>query len=398
MANKPISPGFGYKSARPPQYRRTAASAAHPSATMRTFQVLFCLVALYWSGSGAVPNGNRPEPSDSLRLVHVLFRHGNRNPEASSIWDGNAYANESFYPEGFGQLINAGKRTEHNLGKLLRARFDSFLGDIWNINVMDVRTTDYNRTKMSGLLVLAGLWPPRGANIWNPELPWQPIPYNYYAAADDQVLASVPSGASSLLAERFADEDTVSYLSSRYGEVMEVLAANTGIEPDDFLSAFTIYDVIKVQTQLGFEMDGWTAEVYPEPLGSLAVDYYYIMTNTTALRRALSGPLIQKILQDTQSLISGTLSPEGRKLFVYSAHDVNVGNMLRSLDAYALDQSPPYGACVIFEVHEVRGQFGIKLFYVDYEEDSPKPLSIPGCPHFCPVDRFYALVEEILPV
>lgn len=85
--------------------------------------------------------------------------------------------------------MQAGKRTEYNLGKLLRARFDSFLGDIWNINLLDVRTTDYNRTKMSGLLVLAGLWPPKGANVWNSELPWQPIPYNYYPAADDAVSA-----------------------------------------------------------------------------------------------------------------------------------------------------------------------------------------------------------------
>lgn len=132
-----------------------------------------------------------------------------------------------------------------------------------------------------------------------------------------------------------------------------------------------------LQEQLGFEMDDWVSEVYPEPLDDLVIDYYYIMTNTTALRQATSGitsepppfppnsffpgHLIQKILQDTGSLINGTLSPADRKMFIYSAHDFNVGNMLHSLGAYALDQSPPYGACIIFEVHELSGEFGLKV-------------------------------------
>lgn len=57
----------------------------------------------------------------------------------------------------------------------------------------------------------------------------------------------MPSAAHSLLAQRLADEDIVSYFSSRYGEMMEILAANTGIDVDDYTSAFSVYDTIKVQ-------------------------------------------------------------------------------------------------------------------------------------------------------
>ncbi|ENN71935.1 venom acid phosphatase Acph-1 [Dendroctonus ponderosae] len=337
----------------------------------------------------------RAEDSDSLKLVHVLFRHGNRNPDQATLWEGSPFANESFYPEGFGQLTNAGKRTEYNLGVLLRDRYDEFLGDTWNSNLLDVRTTDYNRTKMSALLVLAGLWPPRGSNVWNDDLPWQPIPYNYYSSSEDTVLSTAVGN--STLAGYFDNSETSEYLASRYGEMMEILSENTGIAADDYYAAFLTTDGIKVLIQLGFPQKEWEHEVFPEPIKSFVVDYYYIVTNTTERRKVVSGPFIQKILTDSEAFINGTISPSSRKMFLYSAHDFNVGCLLLSLDAFALPESPPYGAAVLLELHEIDGVYGLKLFYVDYRKGSPHALSIPGCSHFCPFDQFYSLVEEILP-
>lgn len=65
----------------------------------------------------------------------------------------------------------------------MRTRYDSLLGDLWNIDIQELITTNVNRTKMSGLLVMAGLWPPKGSNVWLDELAWQPIPYNYDASS-----------------------------------------------------------------------------------------------------------------------------------------------------------------------------------------------------------------------
>lgn len=53
--------------------------------------------------------------------------------------------------------------------------------------IVDAWSTDYNRTKASLELVLAGLWPPSSSQIWNALLPWQPIPYNYFRNADNKV-------------------------------------------------------------------------------------------------------------------------------------------------------------------------------------------------------------------
>lgn len=40
---------------------------------------------------------------------------------------------------------------------------------------------------MSALLVLAGLWPPANKTLLTRDIPWQPIPYNYYPASEEDV-------------------------------------------------------------------------------------------------------------------------------------------------------------------------------------------------------------------
>lgn len=50
-------------------------------------------------------------------------------------------------------------------------------------------------------------------------------------------------------------------------------------------------------------------------------------------------------------------------MFLYSAHDFNVGCLLRSLDAFALPETPPYGSAVLIELHEIDGVYGLKVYY-----------------------------------
>lgn len=76
---------------------------------------------------------------------------------------------------------------EYKLGKWLRARYNHLLGDVYTEDIMEVRATGVTRTRISALLVLAGLWPPKGDQVWNDELPWLPIPVDYKPMEDDDV-------------------------------------------------------------------------------------------------------------------------------------------------------------------------------------------------------------------
>lgn len=70
---------------------------------------------------------------------------------------------------------------------MLRRRYDNFLGDIYYPDSILARTTDFDRTKMTALLVLAGLYPPSPIQQWNDDLDWMPIPYHFERGEHDYV-------------------------------------------------------------------------------------------------------------------------------------------------------------------------------------------------------------------
>lgn len=73
------------------------------------------------------------------------------------------------------------------LGKLLRNRYQNFLGDFYTPEIVDPTSTGYERTRMTLLLVLAGLFPPAPSQKWHDSFNWLPIPYNYEKYDKDYV-------------------------------------------------------------------------------------------------------------------------------------------------------------------------------------------------------------------
>lgn len=83
--------------------------------------------------------------------------------------------------------MQVGKRKEYSIGEALRTRYHSFLGEYYYPDLVDSRSTDYNRTKMSLELVHASLFEPKNVEKWKMGLNWQPVPYNYAPTDKDKV-------------------------------------------------------------------------------------------------------------------------------------------------------------------------------------------------------------------
>lgn len=76
------------------------------------------------------------------------------------------------------------------MGKYLRELYDGFINRLYLPDEITIRTTDYARTQMTALTALSALYPPPPAQKWNPNLDWQPIPYNTPPYDEDDVSIS----------------------------------------------------------------------------------------------------------------------------------------------------------------------------------------------------------------
>uniref|UniRef100_A0A1I8JS67 2-phosphoxylose phosphatase 1 n=1 Tax=Macrostomum lignano TaxID=282301 RepID=A0A1I8JS67_9PLAT len=96
----------------------------------------------------------------TTELVHVsvLFRHGHRSPV--QLLPSQNFTVDNYWKDGLGELTNIGKMNEFNLGQFLRKRLRRLPGPSLQLSAHYVRSTDFDRTLMSGLSAcLAGLSP-----------------------------------------------------------------------------------------------------------------------------------------------------------------------------------------------------------------------------------------------
>jgi lysosomal acid phosphatase len=130
-----------------------------------------------------------PVNLETLQLVQVIFRHGQRVPEYPYPTD--PYNSDTQWKEGWGQLTEEGKKQEYLLGQYLRSRYKSFVAENYVANEMYILSSDLDRTILSAQLCLAGMFPTPNGTQWNPQLNWQPVPVHTIASAQDNVVVEL---------------------------------------------------------------------------------------------------------------------------------------------------------------------------------------------------------------
>uniref|UniRef100_A0A1I7UGD1 Histidine acid phosphatase n=1 Tax=Caenorhabditis tropicalis TaxID=1561998 RepID=A0A1I7UGD1_9PELO len=131
------------------------------------------------------------EDGDELLLSQVVWRHGDRAPTGTYPTDPHK---EDAWPNGWGELTQLGMRQQYALGRLLFKRYVNatkpLLKNSYNSKEVYIRSTDVNRTLVSALSNLAGMFENgnRGADYpdskrWPTN--WTPIPIHTLAEKDD---------------------------------------------------------------------------------------------------------------------------------------------------------------------------------------------------------------------
>ncbi|KOC59082.1 Venom acid phosphatase Acph-1 [Habropoda laboriosa] len=333
-----------------------------------------------------------------LELVNVLFRHGDRTPDDSTneMYPNDPYLNDDFYPMGRGQLTNAGKQREYTLGLFLRDRYETFLGDTYKVKSVSALSSDYDRTKMSLQLVLAGLFPPSKLQQWHQELNWQPIPANYLRRYEDNVFLPEDCLLFEVEYNRVLKSPQGKHELSKYNELMKQLTEWTGKSISTPWDLYYLYHTLMAEYSLGLTLPVWANKVFPKgELWNATVFSYNIANSTPLLKRLYGGPFLRIITRHMLDMVTGVKTGE-EKLRLFSGHESNVAAVLHALDVY-YPHVPEYSSAVILELHQIENIYYIKVLNYLGIPSQVIELQIPGCEILCPLDKYLHLIEEVIP-
>ncbi|XP_037070081.1 lysosomal acid phosphatase-like [Pollicipes pollicipes] len=360
-----------------------------------------CLVALVlaaWAGLAEADAGN-----STLQMVQVLFRHGERTPVLVCPTDPHR---DHWLEQGLGQLTGRGKRMQYELGQFLRRRYADFLPAQYHVNYTVVRSSDVDRTLMSAQANLAGLYPPQGRDVWNPDLHWQPIPVHTKPTSEDLLLSFLTSCARyELELRRLMATPELRRVDAKNRQLYDHVSQHCGVEVRDLATLALIYDLLLVESDQNMTLPAWATAVLPpynrtvypdllRPLNELA---FNLLSYDAPLKRLGGGALLGRLAELLRQKVAGSLQPAGRRLFMYSGHDADVAALLGTLGVYN-GLAPPLASCVIVELHRApSGAFFVRLFYRNDTTVAPYRLQVPGCIDDCPWEAFRDLAARVTP-
>ncbi|CAG9807128.1 unnamed protein product [Chironomus riparius] len=334
-----------------------------------------------------------------LIAASVIFRHGDRTPVEPYPTD--PYKDPKFWPVGFGQLTNTGKQQHFELGKWLRQRYNSLVSDKYNPDEMIVRSTDMDRTLMSALSDLSGFYPPKGVDVWNEEIAWQPIPVHTVPEKLDDLLAAKKSCPvyDYELKKLYKSAEFKAY-DKKYKPLYKYLTENSGKKVDSLQSVQNIFSCLHIEEIYNFTLPEWTKAVYPKKMFEISGLSFAVKTYTTQLARLKTGPLLKEILHHYKNK-TDSLTPKNetkRNLWIYSAHDTTVANMLNTLGVFKAIgyHNPPYASSVLIELIQLQDNYYVQVYYKNSTE--PILLDLPGCGTACPLNRMFEVYKDVLPV
>ncbi|XP_046742394.1 prostatic acid phosphatase-like [Diprion similis] len=326
-------------------------------------------------------------------LLIQLFRHGDRTPAAP--YPNDPWGNESFWPVPFGELTNIGKCRQLELGRWFRKRYSHFLPDRYSPNDIYVRSTDIDRALMSAEAALAGLYPPKDDQVWD-QLNWMPIPVHTTPVFEDSLLASrkyCPKYEKEL--HNVLNSPPIQRINEDNKELYDYLSEKTGTLVKSVKDVSSIYDTLLVQDLFNYILPEWTRSVYPDKLKPLADVSFTIQAYNKILQRLKSGLLLGEIVDHLVSKSKNTLFPN-RKIWMYSAHDTTVANLLMTLNLFE-PHVPLYAATVLVELRvNSLGKYVVTISYKS-TSDEPRLLALPGCAVACPLTKFVTLTEDAIP-
>lgn len=137
----------------------------------------------------------------------------------------------------------------YELGKWLRMRYgNELLSGRYTKDDIYIQSTDVDRTLMSALANLAGLFTPVPDQRWNPNLMWQPIPVHTTPEHLDNVLAAKRYCATyDYEMKKYLNSDEVKKLNLRFRPLYDYLTEKSGKTVNTFDAVLNLYNTLFIE-------------------------------------------------------------------------------------------------------------------------------------------------------
>lgn len=329
-----------------------------------------------------------------LRQVIFLFRHGDRTPTETYAEDPYLDYN---WPGGWGALTKKGMLQMYTVGKWIRKEYGSVLKQTYDSESVYVDSSYADRCIMSAGALMAGVYPPGPEDLFTPGLPWRPVPIHSTPRNLDKIItvkAPCPR-LDKALQEAYANDSRTADPKMRL--YYKKLSEYTGQTVATITDVEFLYNTLEIEEQNGLELPEWTSEFYNMEMRTIAARSLAIFTSNTEQKRLRGGPLLKRILEHVGSFRTGT---DKRTAYFYSAHDITLVNVLRTMGFTRELFKPDYAATLILEVHSGSDaeDFEIQLAYLNNTEATvAHRMEIPGCGKPCTFGRLVDTWRDVIP-
>jgi acid phosphatase len=303
---------------------------------------------------------------DKLIFALDLIRHGDRTPIHAIP------KSPPYHWLGEGQLTSEGMRQEYQLGMQLRKKYvDQYhlLPSRYDVNVMYVRSTDYDRTLMSAESLLLGLYPlgtgpgPHG---------YQPISIYTVPKNDDSAfIPDIDRGKFNELIDQYVVSGAEwkkknAELESNYTRWSQA----TGMTITNLRQLSSLGDTLYIDelhhAPLPPELSAADIKTIRQA-GKWALTAAY---RPKEVGDVMGGPLLAVIIDYLRDAIQ---QKTNLKYVLLSAHDTSIMSVMSAMRA-PLSEPPGYASDLNFAVFKTDG--GKEVVKVSF---NGKPVSIPGC-------------------
>lgn len=255
---------------------------------------------------------------------------------------------------------------------------------------------------MSAAAMLAGLMPPLDGRHQLP-FAWQPVPIASVPRTEDALLAQkrpCPRYDEALRRLWANGARELRKLHDDSAELFAYLTKHSGVNVTHIRHVETLYNTLDVQHAAGLQLPAWTESVFPDRMRPLAERTLLTYTETPYMLRIRGGALPTVWLDTMLAKRARTLTPE-RQLYVYSAHDVTMINVMRALGVLSQTAArPDYAAALVLELHhsvQFKDDFEVRLvYYFNAGDKLPKDLALPGCRQPCSLTQFERSLEQVV--